>query len=169
MLGHLFSFLPFGSVAFRVNLMSAVFHAAAVGLTTLFIFGLVADDRTSSKDPPLAPIWAGTVAALVGGLSLAFAPAFWTYALEAEVFPLNSFFAALLLVLAAQWARQLPARGGQSGARVFGAWRASRCFHGGRTRLVLAGVTTLVGRPLGTPATAAGESTASRPAPHVAR
>src|SRR5207302_1168367 len=41
MLGHLFTFLPVGS-AFRVNLMSAVLHAATVAITCLLIYRLIA-------------------------------------------------------------------------------------------------------------------------------
>ena len=37
LLGKLWSFLPIGSVAFRMNLLSAVYAAVAVGLTVLIL------------------------------------------------------------------------------------------------------------------------------------
>src|SRR5258707_11494421 len=40
MVGHLFTLLPFGSPAFRVNLMSALFAAAGGGLTVAPLFPL---------------------------------------------------------------------------------------------------------------------------------
>ena len=81
LLGKLFSFIPHGTIAWRVNLMSAAFDAAAVVLIYL----------TTIR-------WTLSIAAgiLAGGL-FAFSPLVWTYATQAEVFPINNFFAAALL------------------------------------------------------------------------
>src|SRR5712692_4321652 len=105
MLGHLFTFLPFGSPAFRVNLMSAVFHAATVGVTSLSIYRLIdpePDDETWRGRIP----WGALAGAAVGGLALAFSATFWAYAVVAEVFALNSFFAALILFILLEWERR---------------------------------------------------------------
>ena len=105
MLGHLFTFLPFGPPAFRVNLMSAVFHAAAAGMTSVVIYRLMAveaDDHGLKERLP----WAGVAGAAVGGLALAFSSAFWAYALVAEVFAINSFFGALILLVLMEWERR---------------------------------------------------------------
>src|SRR5439155_9139405 len=116
MLGHLAGLLPLGSPALRVNLLSAVLHAAAVGLTALLTFRLLGPDgRPPAADrarPPARPEPAAAAAAAralaapVGALLLAFSTAFWGYATVAEVFPLNTFLAALLLLLLLEWARR---------------------------------------------------------------
>lgn len=83
LLAHAFaSLLPWGEVAFRMNLLSAILHAITVGVVAM----------------TLLTLRAGTAGALAGALALAFAGPFWKYALVAEVFPLNSLFAALLLL-----------------------------------------------------------------------
>ena len=85
-LGHLATLVPWGNVALRMNLTSAVYHALAVGFVAV-----------------LAQRLAGSViAALAAGLALILSKSFLTGSLYAEVFPLNDlFFAALLWVAAA--------------------------------------------------------------------
>ena len=103
MLGHLAALLPFGSPALRVNLLSAVFDAAAVGLAFMVVYRLVTDDRRGQQNrAPLAAL----VAAAVGSLLLAFSTVFWSYSVVAEVFALNNLFAALLLLIALEWSRR---------------------------------------------------------------
>lgn len=82
-IAHQFTKLPWNSIAWRVNLVSAVFGALSAG----FVFGsvyLLTRHRLISA---------------VTGLFYAFAPLFWLYSLVAEVFSLNNFFIALLLFL----------------------------------------------------------------------
>lgn len=80
-LGYLFSKLPLGEVAFRVNLMSGLFGALAVGALTAFLLKLTGH-------------WlAATTAALAFGLSLPV----WDRAVVAEVYTLQ------LFILAASW------------------------------------------------------------------
>lgn len=84
-LGHLFAQLPIGSVAFRLNLMSAVCMASAAALIT---FGLLRSMRR-----PRA------LMAALGGLSFAAAPLVWGQATIAEVYALNALFAAAVVGL----------------------------------------------------------------------
>jgi hypothetical protein len=82
LIGKLFSLIPLGSMAMRVNLTSALAAALSAGLVTLILGrGLGA---------------AGLVAAL-GGLAFAFSPALWSQAVVAEVYALNAAFVAALL------------------------------------------------------------------------
>lgn len=81
-----FTWLPVGSLAWRVNAFSAVCDAAAVWLLALLV-------GEWTRTP-----WAGLLA---GGL-FAFSPTVWLHATGAEVFPLNNLFVALLLYLAAR-------------------------------------------------------------------
>ena len=83
LLAKLFTFVPWGNVAQRVNLLSAVCGAAAVGLLCRAVRRLTSD------------AWCGVAAA---GL-LAFSPLVWPYAVTAEVFPLNNLMIAALLLL----------------------------------------------------------------------
>ena len=98
LLGHAFTLLPLGSVAYRVNLMSAVFGAATVGVVAIAIFRLVASNRSQT--------WVQVVSAAVGALALAFSTALWRYSVVAEVFTLNSFLAALLVCLMLEFERR---------------------------------------------------------------
>ena len=84
LLGWLFTFLPFGSVAFRVNLLSATSAAVAIA----FFVVLIA--QAQAQKLPLAR----AVGAGVGALLLAFSPMFWSQAVVTEVYALN----ALLVV-----------------------------------------------------------------------
>jgi hypothetical protein len=104
MLGHLFTLLPFGSPAYRVNLMSALFDAGAIALVAFLIARVAAhgfDERSERRGRSVA-----IVAAATGALLLAFSTQFWLYSVVAEVFALNNLFAAGLLVLGYIWYRQ---------------------------------------------------------------
>ena len=89
LLGRLFAFLPVGSVAYRLNLMSAVFGA----LTVALVFRLC---RRFTGNRLAA--WAAA------GL-LAFSNYFWRMALVAEVYTLQTAFLALNLNLLLDWGR----------------------------------------------------------------
>ena len=75
---HFFGLLPIGTLAYRINLMSAVFGAVAAGMMTLVVARLT------------GRVWAGIAA----GFGLAFGRVFWSQAIVAEVYTLA---AALLL------------------------------------------------------------------------
>ena len=87
LLGKLFTFLPFGDVAYRVNLMSAVFAALTVSLVFLIIH-----DLTKS-----------ILAALFGSLTLAVSSTLWSTAIWAESYSLNAFFTAAITLLLLRW------------------------------------------------------------------
>jgi hypothetical protein len=82
-LGKLFSLLPINSLAWRVNLMSAIFATAAVWLIYRMIV-LLTSDR---------------LAAALAALALAASPVWWSQAVVAEVYALNAVFVAALLFL----------------------------------------------------------------------
>ncbi len=87
LLGKLFTFLPFGDVAYRVNLMSAVFASLSVA----FVF-LIIHEVTRSR-----------VAALIGSLTVAFSSTLWANANWAESYPLNAFSTVLITWLLLRW------------------------------------------------------------------
>ena len=90
LLGKLFTFLPVGDVAYRVNLMSAVFGALTVLCAYLLVF-----DLTGRRSP-----------AAVAALALAFSSTLWSNATWATSYDLNAFLTAWLLLLAVRWLRQ---------------------------------------------------------------
>lgn len=101
-LGHLFSKLPFGSLPWRVNLMSAFLHALTLGilyLTILEIFKIYDDKAETEPTEKLI--------AFSSSLFLGFSRSFWINSLKAEVFPLNSLFGSILLLLILRWVNSI--------------------------------------------------------------
>jgi hypothetical protein len=87
MLTHLFTYLPFGDFAYRVNLSSAVYAAA----TILFIYLLC------------LRLTRGVVPSYVGALVFGLSRDFWSQAVIAEVYTLNTLFVALVIFLLLVW------------------------------------------------------------------
>jgi hypothetical protein len=85
LLGKLFTLLPIGSTALRVNLLSAV---SATGATVL-VYAILRRVSSAHSDHVGLP--------LLGALAFAFSPTQWSQAVEAEVYALNSLFVALVL------------------------------------------------------------------------
>jgi hypothetical protein len=82
-LGKLFTFIPLGSVAWRVNLLSAVLGAVSVGLLALVTDRFARHGRL----------------ALTAALLFAVGRDFWSQCVIAEVYTLNVLFIVLLLWL----------------------------------------------------------------------
>ncbi len=87
LLGKAFTLLPIGSVAYRMNLLSAV--AAAVAVATVYALVLRLTGRR--------------MLGVAAALAFAFAASFWSAALIAEVHTLNVAFIALDVVLLLRW------------------------------------------------------------------
>lgn len=83
LLGLFFTKLPFGELAWRVHLSSALYHAV-----TVFLVGFLVTRLTTSR-----------LAGLSAALCLAFSRAFFLGSLYAEVFPLNDLFTAAILAI----------------------------------------------------------------------
>jgi hypothetical protein len=98
LLGKLFTLIPVGNVAYRVNLMSAAFGALTVALLYLLILRL-SSAPTSLVISPAAG-WMKQLGAIFGALMLAVGLTFWQQATVAEVYTLNAFFVVLLLYTA---------------------------------------------------------------------
>ena len=86
---HPFSYIPIGSLAYRINLFSALMGAAAVGLTWLAARSLGCRGATS----------------FVAALGLAFGPVFWSQAVIAEVYTMHAAIVAAALVGFLEWGR----------------------------------------------------------------
>ena len=99
LLGKLFTLVPLGNVAYRVNLLSAVFGAATVALLYLLILAVVAP-RAGAKISLRQPAWPTHLGAVIGAALFGLGQVFWQQATVAEVYTLNAFFVALVLLLA---------------------------------------------------------------------
>jgi len=107
-LAWLFTLLPLGTVAWRVNLLSAVFGAAAVGLaamvtaaTVRLILAAVPAFRGRIGAGDRERI--GVCVALAAGLMLAMSAGLWSQAVIAEVYTLNAFFFMAIVALVFAW------------------------------------------------------------------
>ncbi|MGA7614466.1 MAG: DUF2723 domain-containing protein [Thermoanaerobaculia bacterium] len=90
LLGKLWTLVfPFGSIAWRMSIFSALFAAAAVGVLALAV-------RETG---------AGRIAAAFAGLLLAFSGSFWAEANIQRVYSLNALAVALATLLAFRWFR----------------------------------------------------------------
>jgi hypothetical protein len=100
MLGWLWSHLfPVGDAAFRINLLSAVFAALATGL----LYALILEVLRSTLQAVRTSLVRAT--ATIGTLTMAFSRTFWSQAVKAEVYALNSLFVVLILFLLLRWSR----------------------------------------------------------------
>ena len=87
MLTHLFTYLPVGDIAYRVNLASAVYGVAAV--IVVYAAGLRLGGRV--------------VAAAAGALAFGVSETFWSQATIAEVYTLNALFISLIVFALLLW------------------------------------------------------------------
>jgi hypothetical protein len=95
LLGKLFTLVPIGDVAYRLNLMSAFFAAGAVALVYLLAYLVV----SSTTGPAFGEVSVSPCLAVTGALVFAFCPALWSQATIAEVYTLNAFLVAGLICL----------------------------------------------------------------------
>ena len=86
LIGHLFTYLPFGSVAYRVHLASALFGGLSGGAAWLCARSLIA----------------GRLPAYLAAFALGMSPVFWSQAVIAEVYTLNTFFFLVLMFMGLQ-------------------------------------------------------------------
>jgi hypothetical protein len=84
---HAFSYLPFGSLAYRINCFSAIMGAVTVATVFLIARRLAC----------------GIVVSGSAALGLAFGHVFWSQAVIAEVYTLNSAIVAGMLLLLLTW------------------------------------------------------------------
>ncbi|MEW6606331.1 MAG: DUF2723 domain-containing protein [bacterium] len=87
LIGKVFTFLPFGEIAFRLNLMSALFSALSCSLIFLIIF-FITRSRFSG---------------LMSSFCFGFSYTCWTLSIKAEVYTLNIFLLSLLIVIFLIW------------------------------------------------------------------
>jgi tetratricopeptide (TPR) repeat protein len=90
-----FTFLPLGSIAFKVNLFSLVF--ACLTLVLLYLLINLFLEFLFGREKPLI------IVSIFPVLLLAFSKPFWYHALVAEVYTLHAFLTCLIFYLLMQW------------------------------------------------------------------
>lgn len=93
LLGELFKLLPFGDMAYRLNLLSAVCAALSAALMGLVIYRTLLESAAPPEDARFL-IW---VCAFAAALALAFSATFWSQAVITEVYALHVLLGALLI------------------------------------------------------------------------
>jgi len=82
-LSKLFSMIPFGEIAWRINLLSSVFNITASIILFFSLFKLMRCFKSS----------------LIASIFFSLSPLIWEYSLKAEVFPLNNLFISIIIYL----------------------------------------------------------------------
>ena len=126
-MGKAFSLLPFGDVAYRANLLSAVSAAGTVALVSSLVVLL---GRGSARIEGLTTVQRDVAlygSAVFAALLLAFSVTFWSQAVIAEVYTPNTFLLSLTLLLLLLWGRHEESMGGRDATdaksvRLFGAF-----------------------------------------------
>lgn len=103
MLAWLIHLLPFGNAAWKINVLSGVLGALAVGLSAMLC-------RSSLRwmFPEAAERWRGlgTLAALSGALLFAFSLSMWSQAVIAEIYTLHALLVGGILTAMYAWIRR---------------------------------------------------------------
>jgi hypothetical protein len=98
-----------GEVAWRMNLLSAIFAAVTVGVT----YGV--GRQLLDAAFPYTPYLARIIAALMAAATFAVTPTFWSQAVIAEVYAFHALFVAIILWLALKWSNENCDLGSQTG------------------------------------------------------
>ncbi len=103
LIGRLFSYIPFGEPAWRVNLVSAVSSAFAVMFAYLIVSNIIRSwfRKVDSTEKRLTMYVGG----VVGALFMAFSRTFWNSAVEAEVYGLSMLIMMAGIYLVLLWSQ----------------------------------------------------------------
>lgn len=96
-----FTYLPFGSIAFRVNIATAVSAAAACYAVYLLTTYILANERLTD-DNRFSQLYIRLIG-LSASLSFAFTPRLWLQSNHDKPYPIISFIAAIVFFLVLRW------------------------------------------------------------------
>lgn len=102
-LGYYITHLPFLTPAYLLNLFSGILHAAALVCVFLIGINILEQYIPTNEEKKEYHTLIITLASFCAALALGFSFYFFLYAGIAEVFPLNDFFTALVILLALQF------------------------------------------------------------------
>jgi len=101
LVGHIFTFLPFGDPGWKTNLISVLSSGATVMLTYLTIVHLVRQWKGELKET--SDWYLAIFSGLIGAFTFAFTHSFWFNAVETEVYAASMLFTALVVWLILVW------------------------------------------------------------------
>ncbi len=101
LVGHLFTFLPFGDPGWKLNLISVLSSGVTVMLTYLIIVHLVRQWKGELKED--SDWYLAIFSGLIGAFTFAFTHSFWFNAVETEVYAASMLFTALVVWLILVW------------------------------------------------------------------
>jgi len=96
-----FTYLPFGSIAFRVNIATAVSAAAACYAVYLLVTYILAGEKLT-EDIRFSSLYV-KLTGLAASLSFAFTPRLWLQSNHDKPYPIISFIAAVVFFLILRW------------------------------------------------------------------
>ncbi|MEW6609250.1 MAG: DUF2723 domain-containing protein, partial [bacterium] len=106
--GKLFTCIPIGNIAYRLNMISGLFGALTV-MMVYFITLKIGSRKweAGNKENKFIPHLLSFIPAVVASFMLAFAVTFWEQAVIAEKYTLNALFATLLIFILLKWAEAM--------------------------------------------------------------
>ncbi len=114
-LGKLFTYLPFGNVAFRVNLMSS-FFAAMTSVMIYYITRAMLNDSDNDSFVLFKRLKFSDIAGILSALAFAFSYNLWAWAVVSKFYTLNAFVVACILMLLIRWRRARMEEGSSGGS-----------------------------------------------------
>jgi len=105
LIGRVFSLLPLGNVAERVNWISAL--SSALSLLFLYLITVKISRKVFPWEDHPVHRWIAYLAGVVAALIAGFATTFWDNAIEAEVYASSCFLMAFVVWLALRWEERL--------------------------------------------------------------
>ena len=103
-LGKLFTFLPLGNVAFRVNLMSS-FFASMTSVMIYYITRAMLNDKDNEEFVLFKRLRFADIAGILAALAFAFSYNLWAWSVVSKFYTLNAFVVACILMLLIRWRR----------------------------------------------------------------
>jgi hypothetical protein len=130
-----FTFLPFGSIAFRINIATAVSAAAACYAVYLLLTHLLADERIG-EDDHLSNLYVRGIG-FAAACAFAFTPRLWLQSNHDKPYPLIAFLAAMIFYLVLRW-REAYQQGDDRPAHVYlGAFFCGLAFGAHQTMVLM--------------------------------
>ncbi|MGC2423382.1 MAG: DUF2723 domain-containing protein [Nitrospirota bacterium] len=114
-LGKLFTYLPFGNVAFRINLMSS-FFAAMTSVMIYYITRAMLDDSENERFVLFKRLKFADIAGVLSALAFSFSYNLWAWAVVSKFYTLNAFVVACILMLLIRWRRARMEEGSSGGS-----------------------------------------------------
>lgn len=112
-LGKLFTFIPLGNVAFRVNLMSSFFASMTSVMIYYITKAMLDEPMEAGKKRPLITI--AQAAGIFSALAFAFSYNLWAWAVVSKFYTLNAFVVSCILMILIRWRRARKEEGAKGG------------------------------------------------------